>query len=487
MAKLGLTGLPEPIETLAEGGVYGIAGDEPSIRIPLLARSVMATIANGQRAVVHSPLESTSYFKRSRLAGCDLSALARLGQLHYVRQRSESDDPAGLNLKRMLTELRHFKLPERSLLVVDLADDILHCLDAVQLSHNVALLNEWAEAGRHSVLLAFSLSGLGPKAFANLKSASENFAGFGVVRSAEDDNVLGIRHWFGLKGSAARGSFALTVLDEGMIQARATASAGRLSIDQSSEIYVVTRRAHEGFGAQSAQWRLVDNALEALDQLRNSLAATAVLHFDKHSDLRDLAQTVAAIRALGRPQIRIVIRECGARLRTAQMVALFRLGVSVIVPQSLGGTTARLMAESLAGSLVTRSVDTDVKKALAEARVDLRPGPLRVDEFKRAVEGLLGAAAEMDLPCTLVVLNPQTALASQAALSSIKRALRDAVFAESEDGIWVFLFACAPESAQIVMTRLLGPRFENLLVGWRRLSGAKEIMPALDVFVTAHS
>jgi Cellulose biosynthesis GIL len=196
---------------------------------------------------------------------------------------------------------------------------------------------------------------------------------------------------------------------------------------------------------------------------------------------------VAAIRALGRPQIRIVIRECGARLRTAQMVALFRLGVSVIVPQSLGGTTARLMAESLAGSLVTRSVETDVKKALAEARVDVRPGPLNVDEFKRAAESLLGAATEMDLPCTLVVMNPQTALASQAALSSIKRALRDAVFAESDDGIWVFLFGCAPESAQIVMTRLLGPRFENLLVGWRRLSGAKEILPALEAFVTAHS
>jgi Cellulose biosynthesis GIL len=159
----------------------------------------------------------------------------------------------------------------------------------------------------------------------------------------------------------------------------------------------------------------------------------------------------------------------------------------MIIPQSLSGTAGRLMAESLAGSLVTRNFETDVKKALADSRVDFRPGPLAPDEFKNAVELLLNAASEMDLPCTLVVMNPQTALASNAALSSIKRALRDAVFAESDDGIWVFLFGCAPESAQIVMTRLLGARFENLLVGWRRLSGAREIMQTLSLFVGAHS
>jgi Cellulose biosynthesis GIL len=485
MAKLGVAGLPQAVETLAEGGVYGIASDQPSVRIPLIARSVVATVANGQRVVVFSSVENAAYFKRARLTGCDLAMLARLGQLHFVRQRQEAE-AAGPSLKRMLAELRYFKLPERSLLLIDLADELLQCLDLIQLSEALAMLNAWAESGKHSVLLVFSLSGLGPKAFANLKTASETLAGFAVTRSAEDETVLGVRHWFGLKGPASRGSFALTVSEDGLVLANAS-SVGLLSVDQGSEAYLVTRRAFEDFGVQASQWTVVDSALDALEVLRQSLAGTVVLHFDSHGEMRELAQSVAAIRALGRPQIRIVIRECNARLRTAQMVALFRLGVSVIVPQSLSGTAGRLMAESLAGSLVTRNFETDVKKALAQARVDFRPGPLGAEEFKGAIELLLNAASEMDLPCTLVVLNPQTALASNAALSSIKRALRDAVFAESDDGIWVFLFGCAPESAQTVMTRLLGARFENLLIGWRRLSGAREILPMLSLYASAHT
>jgi Cellulose biosynthesis GIL len=485
MAKLGVDGLPQPVENLAEGGVYGLAADQPSIRIPLLARSVAATVANGQRVVIFSSVESTAYFKRSRLVGCDLSSMARLGQIHFVRQRPSSEDSSGLALKRMLSELRHLKLPERSFLLIDLADELMQCLDLVQLGLSVAMINTWAESGKHSVLLCFSLSGLGPKALANLKTCSETFAGFAVIRSAEDDTVLNIRHWFGLKGPAARASFSLTVSEEGDVSANASFT-GRLSVDQAQEVYLVTRRAFEDFGLHVSQWKVVDSALDAHEILRQCLGGTVVLHFDHHNEMRELAQTVAAIRALGRAQIRIVIRECQSRLRTAQMVALFRLGVSVIIPQSISGTAGRLMAESLAGSLVTRNFETDVKKALSEARVDFRAGPLAPDEFKNAVELLLNAASEMDLPCTLVVMNPQTAIASNAAMSAIKIALRDAVFAESDDGIWVFLFGCAPESAQIVMTRLLGARFENLLVGWRRLSGARDILPMLSLLAGAH-
>jgi Cellulose biosynthesis GIL len=486
MAKLGVVGLPPPVDNLSEGGVYAIAAEQPSIRVPLLARSVLATLSSGQRVVVFSSVENASYFKRARLVGCDLASPARLGQLHFVRQRQDIDDVMGSALKRMLSELRYFKLPERSMLLVDLADDLLQCLDLIQLGQTVAMLNTWAESGKHTVLLAFSLSGLGPKAFVNLRTASETFAGFAVIRSAEGDSTLNIRHWFGLNGPESRGSYGLTISEEGEVLANLTVSS-QLSIEQGREEHIVTRRAFEDFGVQASQWKVVDTALDALEILRQTLGGTVVLHFDSHGELRELAQTVAAIRAMGRAQIRIVIRECSARLRTAQMVALFRLGVSVIIPQSLSGTAGRLMAESLSGSLVNRNFETDIKRALSEARVDFRPGPLAPDEFKSAVELLLGAASEMDLPCTLVVMNPQTALASKAALSSIKRSLRDAVFAETDDGIWVFLFGCAPESAQIVMTRLLGARFENLLVGWRRVSGAREILQMLSMFVSVHS
>ena len=486
MAKLGIQGLPQVVEALAEGGLYGIAADLPSVRVPIVSRSIVATIEAGHRVVVASSVDTPAYLKKSRLAACDLSSFARLGQLHLLRQREDANEAPTATIKRLIAELRHFKLPRKSLLVVDLADEILGCADMARLKTSVQDLDHWAEAGGHCVLLAFSLSGLGPKALANLKAVTEQFAGFAIVRSAEDELVFGIRHWFGLKGLAARSSFALSLSEDGIVTARAAASGGRLSVDQGQETYLVTQRASEDFGQQLSQWRVVEGYLDALEALRSCLAATVVLHFDKHAELKELAQTVAAIRALGRAQIRIVVRECGNRLRTAQLVALFRLGVSVLIPQSLSGTAGRLMAESLAGSLVTKSAEPDVKKALAESRVEFRPGPLKAHEFKHAIESLLEAASEMDLPCTLVVLNPQTAMGSKAALSSIRRALRDAVFAESDDGLWVFLFGCAPESAQVVIARLLGARFENLLTGWRRLSGAREILPFLELFVGTH-
>ncbi len=481
MARLGIQGLPAPIESLADGGLYGLTCDLTALRVPILARSIESSLIDGHRVVVATSVDVTGYLKRVRLAGCDLSGYARQGRLHLVRQKSDAEGPGLDALKRLLAELRYFKLPARSLLVIDLADELLPVTEPALLRKSVEMIDQWAEPEHHVVLLAFSLSGLGSKGVAHLKACSERFAGFAVVRQAEDDALLAVRHWFGPRGQAARGSFALTTASDGLVHARATTSGSRLSIDQGREDHVVTRRASQDFGSQASHWKVAASTLDALEMLRQSLAATVVLHFDRQAELKELCQAVAAIRAFARPQIRIVVRECGARLRTGQMVALFRLGVSVIIPQSLSGTAARLMAESLDGSLMTRSVETDVRRALAESRVELRPGPMGVADFKRAVESLLAAASEMDLPCTLVIMNPQTALASRAAMSAIKRALRDAVHVESDDGIWIFLFGCAPESAQTVMTRLLGARFENLLMGWQRFSGAREIMPALGL------
>jgi hypothetical protein len=243
---------------------------------------------------------------------------------------------------------------------------------------------------------------------------------------------------------------------------------------------VVSRKAAEDFNANSGTWRVAENYLDVIDLMRNAPGGTAVLHFDRAQSLKELAQAVAALRALARPQMRIVVRECGARLRLAQTVALLRLGVSMVIPTEVTGASARFMAESLKGSTFARSFESDVANVLEDARSEPNKAVLSVSEFRRRVETLLNVSADFEIPHTLISFSTLTPQALKAAAAALRRSARDAVFCEVDSALEVFLFGCPPESGEMVLSRILGVRFESLLVGWQRISGNREILAALS-------
>jgi cellulose biosynthesis protein BcsE len=480
-ARLGISKLPLRLSIMARGMVYAVAVDQQSVRIPLITRTVLQSLEAGLPCVLMSPFDPASLLKKGSLAGVDLSAFLRTGQLKIFRQKqTTSKDLFKTGVGRLIDELGFFNLPQRSLVVFDNADSSFCLADPTAAVDAANLYSQWAEAHEHTILAAFVPSANSPRDYVTLRSVSENFGGFAIVKAVDDETVLDVRHWFGAQGAVPRSSYALQFADNGQIEARPTVAAGRMSVDPSREINIVSRKAAQDFGAASANWRIAENYMDVIDLMRNSPGGTAVLHFDRAQNLKELAQAVAALRALARPQMRVVIRECGARLRLAQTVALLRLGVSMVIPAEVGGSSGRMMADSLKGSTFARSFESDVNVVLEDARSEPNKGPLSVTEFRRRVETLLNISADFEIPHTLISFSTVTPQAAKAAASALRRSARDAVFCDVDASLEIFLFGCPPENAEMVLSRILGARFESLLLGWQRISGNTEILSALS-------
>jgi Cellulose biosynthesis GIL len=160
-------------------------------------------------------------------------------------------------------------------------------------------------------------------------------------------------------------------------------------------------------------------------------------------------------------------------------VALMRLGVSMVIPKELSGSGARMVAESMRGSVSARSFETNVDQVFAESQADSRVGFMGIAEFRLAVDRLLGISEEVEIPVALIRFSMASAQALRAASGALQRGARDTVFTEYDNCVWALLFGCGAEHAEVVLSRLLGARFERLMAGWQRFGSAVEITQAM--------
>ena len=475
---LGIEGVPARLARLADRMVYAIGCDQQAMRVALLARTLKLALDSGRPALWVSPLEPSMLLRKAALAGTPLDDHQRAGRLSLLWQAGVSEPRFAA--VRTWADLDGARVTRDTLVVLDHADDRFCLSDAVAAGRALAACQAWVARTGCTVIATFMPGPTSTREHAQLLALAEHFGGFAELRAADESTVLfDVRHWFGAAGAMPRASFALTLESDGTLAGRPAGVDARLSVPVSDEVTIVTARAATGLADSSCRWVIADCLLSALDACREIEAGTVVLHFDRASALREVAQTVALLRASAKPQLRVVIRECGARLRFAQTVAMMRLGVSLIVPRELPPPAARLMIGSLSGTLFTRPVETRLSRVLAQAHAQTERRLLPVDDFRARVEQLLGWCEEAGLPATLVRFSMVSSQALKAATSALQRGARDCLFAEHDGSIWTLLFGCRPEDADIVLSRLLGARFERLLAGLQRIGGVARIRHAM--------
>ena len=191
-------------------------------------------------------------------------------------------------------------------------------------------------------------------------------------------------------------------------------------------------------------WQEVPSHAEALQAVRRSAAATLVLPFRQSADFAGLCATVAAVRAMARPELHVVVRESGKRLRAAQTLALLRLGTSLVMPNDLPGVAARRMLEHLKGTRFSRPFEHDLEQVLDETAHALPGAAHGVALFCEAVEGLLAAADGFDFESGLIRLAGKPCKGG-----------RDLVCVSKGGETWLFLFGCPQTAVGTVMQRLV--------------------------------
>lgn len=479
--ELGVTGIPPRFSQLAHGMIYGLAVPQQGLRLTLIGHTVRRALMSGSHCAVLTNQEPTQFLRKIALSGVSLGPYAKAGLLQ-VHSQAVGSALGGLvgNRRRLVHDLQALAIPDRSLIVLDGADERLSVSDA-GLARSIALaLQEWVDAHFHTLIVTFGTSAADALAEPGMTRVAELFAGFASLRHLQGADVLDVSHWFGPLGAMAHASFTLDINEQGEVGARPTFP--RNSVDPAQEVKLATRRAVMDFRADDEGWEVADSLLDAVNKGRKMIGGTVLLHFDPQTSLRDLAQAIAVLRGVPRPQLRIVVRECGARLRVPQVAVLLRVGMNLIIPQGVDGAAALAMAESLRGTLSSRITEADVDRLLAD--VDTPARMLGITEFRASVIDSLQQAQELEVPVCLIRFSVVSQHAMRAVTAALGRA-RNCLFAEHGGCVWVLLYGCLPERAAGVLARLLGARFESLLEDFQIVGEQGEILRSVRLLETA--
>ncbi len=478
--RLILRGLPDRVQHLSRGMIYGVAVDQQSIRLPLWSASLLESLRLGNPAVLLSPAEPPALLRKALLAGVDLAPALKSGQLRLFRHRVDAAKQMFQGgPERLVEELAKYTVGPRSFIVFDQADPFFMLADPKQAMEASTLFAQWAEENDHTLLGMFVPAAHAPRDYITLRTLAESFAGFAVVKSGDEASSLEVRHWFGADGASPRLTMHLDFDEEGRLHARPVGGSSS-AVDPEAEDLLGTRQSLDDFGQEARRWKMVDSYLDAIDAARRAKAGTIMLHFSRQQEFRSLCQAVASIRSLNRPQLRVVVREAGAHLRLVHVMALLRVGATLTLSRSVSPAQAQATISSLRGTQFARLVSGDVEKVILETTAGFSEPVVGFDVFCASVERALHLAEQAALPHTMVRLGLQGIGGDRLAAIAARRGARDMLMSVHDDSLWVFLFGCNAGDSETVLARLFGRNFERLFLGFSRVEGGPEILRMLS-------
>ena len=480
-ANLGLETLPKRIGRLAAGMVYAIACDQQAVRLPLVAAALHASLGEGKRCALITALDPRMFLRKARLAGHELEAHVGTGLLTiFTLAADAAKHMFRLGSEGFLRELEQNFPGRAAFLVLDGADPLFMLSDPRAGAEAAQHYVEWVARLDHTALAMFAPAADAPRDYLALRLLAENFGGYAVARSAGGGALLDVRHWFGAEGAMPRESFALRLHGSGMLQVPPAQRDEHLPpVD--GVIYV--RGALDGEAARS--WQQTDAIAEAVDAARRSEAGTLLLPFQHPRDYELLCRAVVTVRAMARPALRVVVRERHIRLRASQTLALLRLGASTIVPADANDLAARRMVESLQGTRFGRPFEMDARHVDEESSALLHGMAAGAAAFCDAVERLLAAADDFDVPACLARLEYSGADAGTL-LNRVVRRGRDLLAFGHGDRAWLLLFGCPSSLAQATLERLFTKPLAQVCTKWSCEHDPDRILVELRILHELH-
>lgn len=451
-ACLGLESLPTRIARLSPGMTYSLACDQQAVRLPLAARALAASLATGKICALVTPGDPTMYLRKVQLAGLDLGRYARTGALTLLQLTEDAEKhlfragPGGF-----LRQLEAALPPSGALVVLDQADALFMLSDSRASADAAQSYLRWMHAHQHTLLALFAPNAMAPREYLALRRAAENFAGFAVARSTYGGGTLDVKHWFTAEGASPRETFGLNLHGQGPLHAP-NPNAGKDELPPAAAIICVQGALH-AVKAQSKDWEEVASCAEAVRAARRSDTATLVLPFRHNEDFASLCHIVAAVRALARPELHVVVRECERRLRNVQALALMRLGVTALIPRDVSDPAARRLVDLLKGTRFARAHDSDLEQVLDETKHLFSAPAGNSALFCEAVESWLAVAEDFGFESCLVRLEV-AATARRRVLARARGGIRDVIALERGSELWLFLFSCPEAALAAVVQRL---------------------------------
>lgn len=490
-ARLSIPGLPSLTDQMLSGGLYALIAEMPPARVPVLASSLQYAWSKQQNCTVILPSHPEAFLERIDALGVyDTSRALESGKLQiFLRQDNFAKNMFRFGAERFAKELDYFGIPDDSYLIFDQADELFSLHDLSLAMEQVEALRLWFGKHRVTALLVFSrLSGNSAE---TLQAMMDQLSGIVRMSSGRPGLELTFDYWQSPEGTIAARQYPLLTLDNGMYKVGARAAEELAEqIDEvqqhgPAKFFYMDEDLASLANELPGTWQQVSSLIGMLHATRGLQAATVVLSFQRHTGLRELAETVHTLRMSLGKKAHIVIREKQASLRYQNEALLLRLGVNLVIHRDIPENRLPLLLESLKGQSFDRNVDIDFEVALASVIPSGLRGYLLPPRFAREAGVIMERGTALNIPCVLVIGELVEGTSFPDILARISISRPGDLLSSDGQACYLFFNACPESALQLTLERILGAAAGTAFHEVSYLIDRQEIALALSNLVHA--
>lgn len=301
-----------------------------------------------------------------------------------------------------------------------------------------------------------------------LSQLTYSLAGFASLNRTPVGPRLFLHFWNGSQGVMSACELHLQYRPDGFRVATSSDIEPTIEYPDQGRIHA-ERSVLDGAQNLSVQWRLFESKSELLQHALASRAASVLFAITKNEQVEDLAHQLNQLRRSCGNQLKLIVREIAPCLRYRDEQLLLTSGASLVVPFGTSLPRFLTLVESVQGHVWQRQLK-DIDANLDE----LKPLPLCGQQsplgFAEAVREMWPSSATGEIIHQLLRLQPVPGLSLEQVLSQTRLRRSGDIACIADKALYLFLFACRPESLEAALSNIFGVKWQELFVGLEQLS-----------------
>ena len=467
--QLGIPGMPPLLSNMVKGGLYAVQVSSPPARSALVTLSLSASIRAEQPSVLVTNGSLRRLLGRGRLH----EAIRDETLAVFTLKESTAKNIFRHGPERFVQELDLFGFPHEGFFVFDGADDLFTLQDPFVAAEQIRCYREWVRERDACGLLVFTLLGGNSQFASTYQSLLDHVDGAVRLESTKEQLEWIVDFWASPSGVVASRALRARIESNGVLAISETSdrTQGKQDTTKTGLATAVAQDEQDVYFMDSTltgiskqapgKWLFCDSLVGLMHSSRGAVAASAILVFDRTTDLRQLAQAVHTLRTSLGQQIKIIVRELDASLRYQNELLLLRLGANLILHRDVPVARLQLAIQSLNGQMFSREVDVNFDTALASVSTSHGCGYVAAAQFGQQVNDIVERSKALTIPYALIRTRAPKGQSVEQAVGRFKLNRNgDMVTAINED-IFLFLSACPEASLLPTLKRVAGDKFED--------------------------
>ncbi|WP_052035259.1 cellulose biosynthesis protein BcsE [Stutzerimonas stutzeri] len=302
----------------------------------------------------------------------------------------------------------------------------------------------------------------------HLNQLSCSLAGLASLNRTPSGPRLFLHFWHGSQGMMSAREVPLDQHEDGFKVSASSDIAPVMEYSDQGRVHA-ERSVLEAAPYSSAQWRLFESSHELLQHALTARAASVLFAISRNEQVDELAHQLNQLRRKCGNRLKLIVREIAPCLRYRDEQLLLSSGATLVVPFGTSLPRFLTLVESVQGHVWQRQL-----KDIDASLYGLKPLPICGQQsplgFAEAVRSMWPDSVASGISHQLIRLQPVPGLSLSQVLSQTRLRRNGDIACIADKALYLFLFACRPESLDDALGNIFGVKWQELFLGLEEFS-----------------